>query len=49
MDGNVRMIRHADNINLAVENLIRPILAGKHCPVVTGYQDFHTALAFVLD
>ena len=49
MDGDVHMIRHADNINVAVEDLVRPILAGEHCLVVTGYQDFLTALALVLE
>ena len=48
MDGDVHMIRHADNINVAVEDLVRPILEGEHCLIVTGYQDFLTALALIL-
>ena len=48
MNGDVHMICHADNINVAVEDLVRPILAGEHCLVVTAYQDFLTALALVL-
>ena len=48
MDGDAHMIRHADNINVAVEDLVRPILEGERCLIVTGYQDFLTALALIL-
>ena len=48
MNGDVHMIRHADNIKVAVEDLVRPILAGERCLVVTAYQDFLTALYYIL-
>ena len=41
--------RHADNIGARVEELVRPIVAGADCLIVTGYQDFLTAMALILE
>ena len=41
--------RHADNLDTRVEGLVRPIVAGTHCLIVTGYQDFLTAMALILE
>lgn len=31
---------HADNARMRVIDLLRPILSGERCLLVTGYQDF---------
>ena len=41
--------RHADNLGTRVEDLVRPIVAGSRCLIVTGYQDFLTAMTLILE
>ena len=41
--------RHAENLHTRVENLVRPIIAGSRCLIVTGYQEFLTAMTLILE
>lgn len=40
---------HADNTAVKVHALLRPMLSGERCLLVTGYQDFLSALALLIE